>query len=478
MRTRRGIGGAGTAAAAWVRLCAGAALFAGLGLAAPVSAQPKAPDTVASLPTPPVVPEAEKVGERKREIEAELDTIARDIKTSAEREAQIRLEIEALEKDRVRLSEQLVAATARSQTLEGQVSRSEARIGAIEAEASGIKASLAGRRAVLAEVLASLQRIGRKPPPALVVRPEDALASIRSAILFGALLPELREQAERLVVDLDRLIRLRDQSASERDRFRADLGELAEEKSRLALLFEERRRAKGDQQRRLDEERRRAGDLAQRATNLNQFIARLESEIDSARKAADAARKADEDAKAKPDQKTVTAVPPDSARMQPAIPFADAKGRLALPAAGQIVKNFGDDDGLGGTLKGLQIATRPEARVSSPSDGWIVYAGPFRSYGKLLIINGGGGYHVVLAGMDRIDVEIGQFVLAGEPVGTMGTRGATAAFASAGPITVSQPGVSDATTGQPLLYVEFRKANATVDPSPWWAQSRDEKVRG
>lgn len=91
---------------------------------------------------------------------------------------------------------------------------------------------------------------------------------------------------------------------------------------------------------------------------------------------------------------------------------------------------------------------RPRARVCSPCDGAVLFAGPFRSYGKLLIINGGGGYHVVLAGMDRIGVELGQFVLAGEPVGQMGARGPAAA-------------TSDGGTGRPVLYVEFEK---TVRP--------------
>jgi septal ring factor EnvC (AmiA/AmiB activator) len=108
------------------------------------------------------------------------------------------------------------------------------------------------------------------------------------------------------------------------------------------------------------------------------------------------------------------------------------------------------------------IATRAAAQVTAPCDGWVVYAGPFRSYGQLLILNAGGGYHVLLAGMERISVELGQFVLTGEPVAVMGAGGpATAAGAS----------------GQPVLYVEFRKDGAPVDPSPWWANA-SEKVRG
>jgi septal ring factor EnvC (AmiA/AmiB activator) len=123
------------------------------------------------------------------------------------------------------------------------------------------------------------------------------------------------------------------------------------------------------------------------------------------------------------------------------------------------IRSFGEDEPLVGTSKGLYIETRTSSRVVSPADGWVVYAGPFRSYGQLLILNAGNGYHVVLAGMDRIDVEMGQFVLAGEPVAVMGTR----RIASAGAV--------DMETSRPVLYVEFRKNGNAIDPSPWWADT-------
>jgi septal ring factor EnvC (AmiA/AmiB activator) len=94
-----------------------------------------------------------------------------------------------------------------------------------------------------------------------------------------------------------------------------------------------------------------------------------------------------------------------------------------------------------------------------------VYAGTFRSYGQLLILNAGGGYHVLLAGMDRISVDIGQFVLTGEPVAVMGSGSKVAAILATG-------------SSQPVLYVEFRKDGTPVDPSPWWATSEGEKARG
>jgi len=137
-----------------------------------------------------------------------------------------------------------------------------------------------------------------------------------------------------------------------------------------------------------------------------------------------------------------------------------------MPAAGVVLKSFGDADDYGGTEKGVSLATPPKATVSTPIDGWIVYAGPYRTYGQLLILNAGGGYYLVLAGMDRTNVSVGQFVLAGEAVAAMGDGAArTAAAAAIG-------------AAQPILYIELRKNETPIDPGPWWAKTNNEKAHG
>jgi septal ring factor EnvC (AmiA/AmiB activator) len=122
---------------------------------------------------------------------------------------------------------------------------------------------------------------------------------------------------------------------------------------------------------------------------------------------------------------------------------------------------------LGGTEKGITISARAGAQITAPCDGWVVYAAPFRNYGQVLILNAGGGYHVVLAGMERIAVNVGQFVLTGEPIAVMG----------GGPGASSQEAAA-AGSDKSALYVEFRKDGVPIDPGPWWAVSKGEKVRG
>jgi septal ring factor EnvC (AmiA/AmiB activator) len=260
---------------------------------------------------------------------------------------------------------------------------------------------------------------------------------------------------------------VRDQIAAERDTLGRDLAALSDENNRMTLLVQERQKRQADAEKALAAERGRAAALARQADSLKDLIARMEQQIPaSARAAASAAAAAASRAEGeKPAGGAKLAALQDPGRLTPAIAFATAKGVLPFPVNGIKVRRFGDSDGLGGQEKGLTIASRPGAQVTAPCDGWVVYAGPFRSYGQLLILNAGGGYHVLLAGMERISVDLGQFVLTGEPVAMMGGGPQTAAAVATG-------------SSQPVLYVEFRKDGAPVDPSPWWAASDSEKVRG
>ncbi len=401
---------------------------------------------------------------------AELQSIEGDIAVSRERLAQLRSEIEALDKDRATLTEALLDTSRRVQDLEEQIAETERRLAALSGNEAALKASLLERREVLTEVLAALQRIGHRPPPAMLVRPEDALSSVRSAILLGAVVPELREAANLLAADLRAMESLRAEIEAERDRLAGDAATLAEERARIQLLVAQRRTDRARSAAALQDEERRAEQLAAQATSLKDLIAGMEREIEAsiqARAEAEAAAERNRQrAAAEGEDRPAPASLGNPDRLAPAVSFADAKGLLPLPASGRIVRGFGADDDVGGKTLGMSMETRPGGQVSSPADGWVVYAGPFRSYGELLIINAGDGYHVLLAGMDEIDVQLGQFVLAGEPVATMASR----KLASADP--------ADIVSTQPVLYIEFRKDGASIDPAPWWAATSDEKVGG
>jgi septal ring factor EnvC (AmiA/AmiB activator) len=398
-----------------------------------------------------------------RQRDQELETIRAEQKRALENEKKLRAESETLSEDRRKFNQALIDGAAKVKDIEKRLTTNEARIKPLQDQERALRGSLEERRAVIAEVLAALQRIGRRPPPAVMVNPEDALQSVRTAILLGAVLPEMREKARVLSRDLTELVRIRDEIATEKTRLTTDLGKLADERQRLGIFIEERKKKQTETDKALESERQTAVALSRQVDSLKDLITRLEQGISAAAKAArNAARLAEEP---KPGERPDLAAFKDPGRLEPAVAFASLRGHLQMPSNGVKTRDFGAADGLGGTEKGISVTTRPGAQVTAPCDGWVVYAGPFRSYGQLLILNAGGGYHVLLAGMDRISAELGQFVLTGEPVGVMGS---SAQMAATVPIASSQS----------VLYIEFRKDGTPVDPGPWWATSESEKVRG
>jgi septal ring factor EnvC (AmiA/AmiB activator) len=400
---------------------------------------------------------------RRAESRLQFQTIAREAALSEERVAALEVEIAAMRADSATLTAALIQAAKTEKKLAGDVSEIEQRLIDLGGDERAVRNSLHERRELLAEVLGALQRMGLNPPPALLVRPEDALASVRSAILLGAVVPELNAERIALVADLEALARIRQSAEAERERLVETMRAQAVEQRRLSLLLERRRKLQAESEARLAAETERAAALARQAESLKDLIASLESEIERARLAAEETRQEAERRRKEEAERMARGIPPSHSLAQ-SPPFGALAGRLPLPVAGAFSRRFGEPDGYGGEMQGDTVRTQSGAIVTAPADGSVLYAGPFRSYGQLLILNAGDGYHVVLAGMDRIDVTLGQSVLAGEPVGAMGeTR-----LASAGV-------TADENIG-PELYIEFRKDGRPVDPSRWWTKDNSGKA--
>ncbi|HEV7634163.1 MAG TPA: peptidoglycan DD-metalloendopeptidase family protein [Bradyrhizobium sp.] len=398
-----------------------------------------------------------------KQHEQQLEDARAQQRSAAEAQQKLKAEIAALGQDRSKLNAQLIEIAAQVRGVEIRIGEAEARLPSLDSREQQIRGSLDSRRSDIVEVLAALQRAGRRTPPALLVRPEDALQSLRTALLLGSVVPELRARAEKLTGDLTALIAVRKAIATERDRLAADRDKLRNDQIRLAALVDERQRQQSSFEKDMEAEGARAITLSRQADSLQGLIAKMEQDLKSAAKAAATASL--QGTPVSPNDKPNLGALKDQTRQSPAIAFASAKGLFALPVNGVRIREFGGSDGSGGVQKGISLAARPGAQVTTPCDGWVVYAGPFRSYGQLLILNAGGGYHVLIAGMERISVNIGQFVLTGEPVATMGSTSLVASILATN-------------ASQPVLYVEFRKDGTPIDPGPWWAANEGEKVRG
>ena len=412
-----------------------------------------ASDTAAAAPTDPT----SDLSARQAATQQELDAISKSITLSDEHVEALKKSIADLNQNTAEIRDALVESAARRKDLEAKIDAGEKSLTDLREQEAAVRVSLRARRGLLAEVLAALQRMGRNPPPALLVTPEDALSSVRSAILLGAVVPGIRHETDKLVADLAKLADTQKKISDERASLTALMTSNLEEERRMNLLVEQNEKSAALSEQQLADERAKSEELARKAASLQELITSLENQIGSVRDAALAAKAESGQAPG--------AMPPDKNRIAPAYAFSKLTGKLALPASGEIVRNFGDPDGTGHEALGTTLATAPGAVVTAPSDGWIVYAGPFRSYGEMVILNPGDGYHIVMSGMGRVTVRPGQFVVAGEPLAVMGEKRVASAAALA------------LVTDRPTIYIEFRQNGKPVDSRPWWSALKLGKAR-
>lgn len=381
-----------------------------------------------------------------------LDAIERQMGQDRRQEQTLTQSATRLMQEQERLRVELIQAATSAQTRERDLNQVEQRLAVFETREGAAVRALAGQRGKLASLLAVLQRMGREPPPALIVRPDDATAAARSAMLLSAVVPAVQKEAARLGKDLIKLRDLRQKAAEERLTVAAAAGALEKDRNVLTELLAQRRTLAAQTGQHLKETQTRIRSLAEQAGDLRALIASL-----------------NEDAKRPGIRGSAPVVTNQiaSAGRARAISLDGLRGMLTLPANGELTSVFGSADGIGGRLAGIHLETRPGSQVTSPCDGKIMFAGAFRGYGQMLIIAANGGYHVLLAGLANIDGVVGQVVLAGEPVGRMGV----------GRRQATHKGLVHTGRGGERLYIEFRRNGVPVDPVPWFAALR-EKVSG
>jgi murein hydrolase activator len=386
----------------------------------------------------------------------ELDQIEQNLKDSTAKQVTISAELDATLKAQAEISAKLIKLGKILSSQQQAIGATDGRVKKLETDAIIIRSDLAAKQEALSGLLAGLQQLEQNPPPALVVEPQNVLNAMRGAMLFGAVVPELRNAAHELQAKLTELSTIRTKISDEKKTKADGLEALQVSLQELKALQAEKKALAITTSKNLEAEKSRSADLAKQAQNLKQLLAKLEAARieDEQRKTAEA--KAQEEA-AKIREANLN---------RPPMILSQSKGKLAYPVQGDILKQFGDDNGLGSKLDGTAIATQAGLNVTAPIDGKVEFAGPFRSYGQLLILDAGEGYLVLLAGMNHISAELGQSIRAGEPVGTMG----------AGPSSVALIG-GETENARPVLYIEFRKDNEPVDPSLWWVGGRKEAMR-
>lgn len=422
---------------------------------APAPAETDPPPTTEATPPPPA-DAAPAALEPAIPTAADLEAIESSITLSQQRIDELKAEIAALEGDTARQNAALIAAAQRVKLAEIEVADVEARLDALIVSELEVRGRLDGSNAEIANVLAALERITLNPPPALIVDPDDALGSARSAILIAAIVPQLQAKAAAVTADLKELTGIKTAALAEEATLKANYAVLEEEQLRIATLIAARKQGLATRSAELTAEEQQAVQLAARATSLKELIGSLSEQINTVATATGVPEQIDPNAPPLTPEQIQVALA-NTARTEPAIPFASAKGYLAMPANGVTVLDYGANDGFGGINQGVSLVTRAEAQVVAPADGWVLYKGPYLNYGQIVILNTGQNYTLLLAGLENVTVEIGQFVQMGMPLGIMGSR------------TIGRSVTTSAGAEQPTLYIELRENNEPVDPTNWWA---------
>ena len=393
------------------------------------------------------------------EPSAKLGQINKQIDQSQSRRKALRDELQALQLEEEQISNRLVNLASRIQGREAMITASERRIAALEMRQERLRASLDERREALTELLAGLQRLERNKPPPLATRPDDAVAAIRGAMLFGAVVPAVNAETVALARTLAEMEAIRARHQAER----AELGEHLEKRDNAHKEIAELQLRKSALIKQtgadLLAEAQRAEQLANKARSLKQLLAALAKE----RKRREAREKAEEKAAAKAKAEIIKKRKKQRLARHS---FKSVRGKVDYPVQGRLLRRYGDKDDFGNDAKGIYIATRRQGQVTAPVSGRVEYAGDFRSYGKLLILDVGQGYHVLFAGLEQLSARTGQDLQTGEPIGRMGNTAARGTLIG-----------ETLDIDKPILYVEFRIKGRAIDSSPWWIGNRKEARR-
>ena len=360
-------------------------------------------------------------------LEAEREETLRQLAILESAGGVVAGDLEKLERD-------LISAAMESQRREEQATSTELKLVSLRSRLAAARTDLVEGEDALEDLMASLAISGRHRPPALLTQPKSANQAIRAAILMGEVAPEVRSKTKVLGEEITELRRLERNVLREQKTLAAADAALALKREEIIQLTTAKRAAFEDVNSDAAILRQHAESLGEKAGNLRDLILALEAAAPSAPRLKPRLALA-EQSQPRPIQRASL----------PRATVSQPLGVLALPASGRVVRAWGDKMPGGAKSESVAFATRSGAQVSAPISGTVEFAGPFRSYGQLLILSTSDGYHVLLWGMSSSYVAVGQSVQQGEPVARMAERA----------------------SGEPELYLEVRKGGEPMDPANW-----------
>lgn len=386
----------------------------------------------------------------------QLNRIEGEIKKQEGRAAELSRKSKELATEIADLRNRAIGAARATQDSESLLTRLERKLAEAQENLRIQEEALRHRRQQIGGTLMVLERMSRNPPRALLLSPNRPMEVVRQAMLLRTSLPVIQNRADELREGVLELARTRDSINRQLDELKGASHLYTNQRDLLDSLIDRKADLLQETEAERTRVRNRLNRLGREAKTLKELFARLEEDRPAPPPPSPPIPTEDEgnnrppaaEPPAKEQQTAALSVPrPTSLRRFP------RNGTITLPVRGELSRHYGDNTLYGATAKGITIETRIAARVVSPYDGKVVFAGPFKGYGQILIIEHSGGYHTLLSGLERVDTDVGQWLLAGEPVGVM-----------------AKP-----TGGKPRLYFELRREGQPVNPLPWFAEFREKK---
>ncbi len=373
----------------------------------------------------------------------QLNTIKQKLATEHDRATALELRSQSLDKELVELRQKSIEFAQHAQESEVLMSQLELQLIELHDEAIHRESLLNLRRRQLSGTLGALERLSLNPPRSLLIGPGNPLDTVRSAVLLRTALPRLASDANALRQKIDTLEQVKNDIRVQSAKLARSADALAVERAQLTPIMQ--RKAALQKQTVMEGQRvaKEVEILAGQAQSLRDLMARLGD-------------RSSKTSQLPSNQENVTGRTTSVLLKRPEgiRPFPD-NDSVVRPVQGRVDQRYGERGEFGNASRGITIATREHAQIVAPHDGKVVFAGSFRRYGQILIIEHGGGYHTVLAGLAQIDCVVGQWLLAGEPVGSMGRD----------------------ESDQTALYVELRRNGQPINPLPWMT-ANEQKVRG
>ncbi len=363
-----------------------------------------------------------------------------------ERQKEIETEIARLRRD-------LVTASSEARTFEQATSTAKDRLDELSREEQDLRETILQDREALADLLAALQRIERRPPPALLVDGRNAVDAVRAAHLLAYLSQGLHDKSGLLKERLGNLQTIRTHMAQSREEIERNADQVEIRLAAIKSVISEKSTLHDQVDANRRQKTREAETLAKEAKDLRDLIQRFERRASAILpilkpEVPVLSTPTDPNPRLKPTPGRIAPVftPPGTRR------FSDARGLLPLPVYGRLAQRFGSTLGVGGKAQGITLTTKTGAQVVAPFSGQVEFSGVFND-DRVLILNVGDGYFIVFTGMGEIYADGGIGVVAGEPLGRMPIKGG--ASTKAGNNQTAQ------------LFMEFRKNGTSIDPAPW-----------